>query len=486
MASLSGAYVLYVGLRSITVSIIVGLFWGLFVFAIDRYQAATFRKDSEKVWGGRWKNFRGVALAVPRLLIMMFIGLVIVFPLELKLFEREIENELVHRRGQILEALRKTIRDGFPEIDQLSAKNAQLQKEVDAKQSERDRLLGLAVDELTGKHRSGTTALGGSGLVYQQRQRAVTNTDRELEQLRSVNGAAIAENNERLKSLNAVVAIRQDEAEKSVNASDGVLARLDALTEMADKRPVMKLMHYSLIVLFVLLGSGPTLLLTLAKPGPYDNLLSARERESHVTFRDSTAVAPVDPDGCDSADASPMRGTEGPATTVRKTRDPYRLVGTEFGSKYRLEEYAGGGGMGAVYRAIRKDPKEWVAVKILKPDLVVRNSRNAVSFQREVEAARSLDHKNIVRVLDAGVSDDISFMVMEWLDGDTLEDVMAHDQLSMSRVVDIFTQICDAFIVAHAKKHHSPGHKASECLFVSEPLSNGSCQGNRFRNGQST
>jgi eukaryotic-like serine/threonine-protein kinase len=116
-----------------------------------------------------------------------------------------------------------------------------------------------------------------------------------------------------------------------------------------------------------------------------------------------------------------------------------------------LQEYAGGGGMGAVYSAVDLVSKARVAVKILKPDLVVRNSRNAISFQREVAAARTLDHPNIVRVLDSGVSDDVSFMVMEWLDGQTLEDLLAQEQLPIIRVIDLFKQICDALITAHSK-----------------------------------
>lgn len=130
-------------------------------------------------------------------------------------------------------------------------------------------------------------------------------------------------------------------------------------------------------------------------------------------------------------------------------RDPYRLIGTTLDSKYRLEEYTGSGGMGAVYRALHLDSGQPVAVKILKPDIVEKNPDYVVLFEREVKAVRCLEHPHIVKLLDSGTDQDISYMVMEWLEGSTLEDVISAGQLSIDRIINIFEQICDAFAVAH-------------------------------------
>lgn len=59
--------------------------------------------------------------------------------------------------------------------------------------------------------------------------------------------------------------------------------------------------------------------------------------------------------------------------TKIRSKDPYRLTGTVLNEKYELVEYAGGGGMGAVYRALRKREGDVVAIKILKPDVVARS-----------------------------------------------------------------------------------------------------------------
>jgi hypothetical protein len=451
LAALTGAYAFYVSLRSILVSIVAGFLWGAFVLAFDRFLAASAKKELEPRNSKLERFGRACLHIVPRLVLMVFIGIVIVVPFELRLLQREIDAQIVVKRTSMLAKIRDEIRQQYPEIDQLNFRNEQLEREVAVKQAERDRLLGLSVDELSGKARGGTTAMDGVGPVYRQRRKAFEAIDKDLDDLRSRNDRAIAENRERLMILNNVVATQQEQATKSMNASDGLLARVEALMTLVNERRIVATIHYVLILLFVLLASGPILVIALTSAGPYDYISQAIDRDIYekqsrkVTNVPSAATITTDTDN-----EAPGITNEPPSPSTIN-RDPYKLVGTKFSSKYLLEEYAGGGGMGAVYRAVDQASRTKVAVKILKPDVVLRNSRNAVSFQREVAAARTLEHPNIVRVLDAGVSNDISFMVMEWLDGRTLEDVLEENQLEMPRVVDLFGQICNALMAAHAK-----------------------------------
>jgi serine/threonine protein kinase len=130
-------------------------------------------------------------------------------------------------------------------------------------------------------------------------------------------------------------------------------------------------------------------------------------------------------------------------------QDPYRLIGTTFSDEYRLEEYAGGGGLGAVYRATQISSGRQVAIKILKPDVVIRNPEYIDLFEREVKAVQNLDHPNIVKLFDSGSDQGISYMVMEWLEGQTLEELLSEERLSVDRVTHLFRQVCDAFAAAH-------------------------------------
>jgi serine/threonine protein kinase/CheY-like chemotaxis protein len=129
--------------------------------------------------------------------------------------------------------------------------------------------------------------------------------------------------------------------------------------------------------------------------------------------------------------------------------DPFRRSGTVLNGKYELTEFAGSGGMGAVYRSLSLADRTVVAVKILQPHILARNPEYAVLFEREVKNAQSLDHPHIVNVFDSGRDDDLSYMVMEWIEGSSIEDVITQGQLSIERLTNIFKQVCEAVAAAH-------------------------------------
>ena len=97
---------------------------------------------------------------------------------------------------------------------------------------------------------------------------------------------------------------------------------------------------------------------------------------------------------------------------------PNPLEGQVIG-KYRVLEALGRGGMAQVYRAYHPQLDRYVAIKVLRSDLVEEKEFLA-RFQREARAIASLRHHNIVQVFDFDVQDDIYYMVMELLEGDTL------------------------------------------------------------------
>ena len=132
-------------------------------------------------------------------------------------------------------------------------------------------------------------------------------------------------------------------------------------------------------------------------------------------------------------------------------RDPYRLTGELFGGRYRLEEFAGMGSFGAVYRATDARVGRTVAVKILKPDLGDDEMDDArVLFQREALTAGRLTHPHIVAVTDVGEEAGFAYLVMEWLQGSTLEDELrARVPFSPEETASLLGPIADALSTAH-------------------------------------
>ena len=94
-----------------------------------------------------------------------------------------------------------------------------------------------------------------------------------------------------------------------------------------------------------------------------------------------------------------------------------------FAERYRLVEKIGIGGMAIVYRAVDIRTGRDVAVKVLKPEYS-QNAEFVSRFQREAEAASKMTHHNIVNLLDVGMDGDTRYLVMEYVRGKTLKDVI--------------------------------------------------------------
>lgn len=134
-----------------------------------------------------------------------------------------------------------------------------------------------------------------------------------------------------------------------------------------------------------------------------------------------------------------------------KEVDPY--LGQVLDAKYRLERLLGRGGMGAVYLATHLGTERYVALKLITPQFM-GNEEFVARFKREARAAGRLRHPNVVDVTDFGFADaggePVAYLVMEYLDGCTLGDVLAEEnQLPLDWVVDILEQVSSAVHEAH-------------------------------------
>lgn len=123
-------------------------------------------------------------------------------------------------------------------------------------------------------------------------------------------------------------------------------------------------------------------------------------------------------------------------------------LGTLIAGRYRLTEIAGSGGFSVVYRAEQVGLGRMVAVKLMRRDRVAIDPD---LFKREAQIASRINHPNAVAIFDYGVTDDgLPFLVMEWLRGRTLAEVIADSPLSIERVASIMGQVLRALDEAHS------------------------------------
>lgn len=137
-----------------------------------------------------------------------------------------------------------------------------------------------------------------------------------------------------------------------------------------------------------------------------------------------------------------------PGSTTWQPLHP--LVGRVLHDRYQLCEFVGTGGMASVFRAHDSVLERMVAVKVLHPKLA-SDAEFVARFAREAEfAAGVCGHPNIVSIYDVGTDENLHYIVMEFAEGRTLRDVIAHESpLPVERALGIAAQIADGLVFAH-------------------------------------
>src|SRR5438105_10954394 len=124
-------------------------------------------------------------------------------------------------------------------------------------------------------------------------------------------------------------------------------------------------------------------------------------------------------------------------------------AGTRLGP-YEIQSAIGAGGMGQVYKATDTRLNRTVAIKVLNPQLAA-DPQFRERFDREAKIISQLDHPHICSLYDVGEQDGTSFLVMQYLEGETLETRLKKDALPLDKALQVAIQIADALDKAHRK-----------------------------------
>jgi hypothetical protein len=281
-AALSGGYAAYTAFRETAVAAALGVLWGLFIFTLDRLIVSGIRKQQHEphdpwaVWLG--KSLQGIRQAFPRLVLAVFLALVIATPLELKLFEREIQWYMAHDTQARATEAEQMAQEEFPDIENLRTRNQELFHLLQAKEKRRDTLRDQAVAEAEGL---GGTYQRGKGPVYAERRAEFGRYQTELGEFRRQVTTQVADNTATITRLEAQKQQRLAVVKTVAENAHGLLARLNALHQLVRDRDNLALGWAILVIFFVFLAveTAPVLTKVMFRYGPYDMLLDRIETE---------------------------------------------------------------------------------------------------------------------------------------------------------------------------------------------------------------
>jgi len=264
MAFVASSYALYTVFDNIYTSVFFGLLWGLLIFNLDRFIVSTIRKR---------ERFRSELLqASPRILLALIIAVVISKPLEMKIFEKEINRVLLEQKNDMTLANQAQIAQQYtPDITGLEAEITRLRTEIATKEAETNALYDTYIAEAEG--REGTHLLG-KGPVYKEKREKHDASLAELQQLKQENTDKIAQAEASIAALKQEYQASVADSQPVIDGFDGLMARINALGEL----PWFP--SFFIFLLFLAIETAPILVKLMSPIGPYD--LKLEEEESTV------------------------------------------------------------------------------------------------------------------------------------------------------------------------------------------------------------
>ncbi len=271
LAAIAAGYALYTIFDAIWAAMLFGLVWGCMIFNLDRFIVSSMKKRNH-----RWQEFK---IAIPRLILAILLALVISKPLELKIFEKEINRKVDVKKSEESIQTKSTIAQAFPEIDELEKKILVLKEETAQKEAFRNQRQREYDDERFGNKTSGTTGIPGIGTNAKKREIQLDEAERDLKEIVQRNQSKIDQYESDIAQLYASREKEFSAQKQNIDKYDGLAARLEALSVLTKESKAMKCANIFIILLFIAIETAPIFVKLISERGPYDLLLKTHEHE---------------------------------------------------------------------------------------------------------------------------------------------------------------------------------------------------------------
>jgi len=267
-AALAGGYAFYTVFQSIDLALLFGLFWGVTIGSMDRYFIMSTRK-------ARNFSFRETGIATLRLIMACLIAFTMAKPLELAIFNSEIQAKIEHQQEQAITSIKQQAAPNLTQkINELEQKNEQLREQLENQKAERDRALQAAINEADG---TGGTGVQGRGPIYEEKWRQYQQEKNEYEKLEQKIETKIAQNQKQLDNLREKKEKRVQQIVDAEQNADSLLTQLQALHDLAQNDPLVKWASVCLTLVLVSIDVFPILAKLFSNRGQYDYIVEFEE-----------------------------------------------------------------------------------------------------------------------------------------------------------------------------------------------------------------
>ncbi|WP_142785108.1 DUF4407 domain-containing protein [Changchengzhania lutea] len=272
MAFIAASYALYTVFDNLYAAVFFGLIWGLLIFNLDRYIVSTIKKTGNVI--------DELIQASPRIILAVIIAVVISKPLELKIFEKEINQVLLEEKNELTLNNKVQLAQQFtPSIEGLNNDILVLQQQIDTKEAEVNGLYDTYISEAEG---TAGTKLLGKGPVYKEKREKHDALLTELQILKTENKAKIMVIENKIAGLNGDYETQILNTQPIINNFDGLMARVNALGKLP------WLPSFFIFLLFLAIETSPIFAKLLSPKGAYDFRLEDQETAVKTTVLQNT------------------------------------------------------------------------------------------------------------------------------------------------------------------------------------------------------
>ncbi len=264
-AAFAGGYALSTVFDSYWMIAPIAMLWGLMIFNLDRFIVSTMKKK-----GSFGRDFIS---AMPRLILAILISIVIAKPLELKIFESEINAELVKMEQENYKQQDDLVKNRYTaNLDSIKSEVALLKKEITDKKLKRDALTLAAIQEADG---TGGSMRRNLGPIYKTKQAAADIAQEELDAVVGSNSALIQSKQNKIAQLESSQS--QDISTLKRVSMSGFAARIEGLGRASARSNAISIASIFIMLLFIAVETAPVITKLMLERSPYDFMLDKHE-----------------------------------------------------------------------------------------------------------------------------------------------------------------------------------------------------------------